>query len=124
MSDPKKVISWLRPALDTDDCLIELPYNVVKAIYELLKEQEPRVLTLEELRSLDGTDHFVWLEDNGEYELYDCYAEVTTYQNNVELNAFGREVEFEPDNEEYGKTWRCWSAKPSNEKREMTPWTE
>lgn len=87
-----------------------------------LDAQEPRVLTLEELRSLDGTDHFVWLEDNGEYELYDCYAEVTTYQNNVELNTFGREVEFEPDNEEYGKTWRCWSAKPSNEKREMTPW--
>ena len=96
---------------------------LTKAI-EALTAQEPRVLTLEELRSLDGTDHFVWLEDNGEYELYDCYAEVTTYQNNVELNTFGREVEFEPDNEEYGKTWRCWSVKPSNEKREAVPWQD
>ena len=95
-----------------------------------LEEQEPRVLTLDELRSLNGTDHFVWLEDNGGYTLnggyalYDCYAEVTAYRNNVELNTFGSEVEFEPDNEEYGKTWRCWSAKPSNEKREATPWME
>lgn len=57
MSDPKKVISWLRPALDTDDCLIELPYNVVKAIYELLKEQEP----VKPYLDYDGSDAWrVW----------------------------------------------------------------
>ena len=100
---------------------------LTKAI-EALTEQEPRVLTLEELRSLNGTDHFVWLEDNGGYTLnggyalYDCYAEVTAYRNNVELNIFGSEVEFEPDNEEYGKTWRCWSARPTEEQREAVPW--
>lgn len=111
--------------IPTED-LIEAFELAVKA----LEEQEPRVLTLDELRSLNGTDHFVWLEDNGGYTLnggyalYDCYAEVTAYRNNVELNTFGSEVEFEPDNEEYGKTWRCWSAKPSNEKREATPWME
>ena len=103
--------------IPTED-LIEAFELAVKA----LEEQEPRVLTLEELRSLDGTDHFVWLEDNGEYDLYDCYAEVTTYQNNVELNTFGREVEFEPDNEEYGKTWRCWSARPTEEQRKAVKW--
>ena len=111
--------------IPTED-LIEAFYLAVKA----LEEQEPRVLTLEELRSLNGTDHFVWLEDNGGYTLnggyalYDCYAEVTAYRNNVELNTFGSEVEFEPDNEEYGKTWRCWSVKPSNEKREAVPWQD
>ena len=103
--------------IPTED-LIEAFELAVKA----LEEQEPRVLTLEELRSLDGTDHFVWLEDNGEYELYDCYAEVTAYRNNVELNIFGSEVEFEPDNEEYGKTWRCWSARPTEEQRKAVKW--
>lgn len=97
---------------------------IMRKARDLLKAQEPRVLTLDELRSLDGTDHFVWLEDNGEYDLYDCYAEVTTYQNNVELNTFGREVEFEPDNEEYGKTWRCWSARPSDAQRRAVKWDE
>ena len=111
--------------IPTED-LIEAFELAVKA----LEEQEPRVLTLDELRSLNGTDHFVWLEDNGGYTLnggyalYDCYAEVTAYRNNVELNTFGSEVEFEPDNEEYGKTWRCWSVKPSNEKREAVPWQD
>ena len=109
--------------IPTED-LIEAFYLAVKA----LEEQEPRVLTLEELMSLNGTDHFVWLEDNGGYTidggyaLYDCYAEVTAYRNNVELNIFGSEVEFEPDNEEYGKTWRCWSAKPTDELREAVQW--
>ena len=102
---------------------------LTKAI-EALTEQEPRVLTLEELRSLNGTDHFVWLEDNGGYTLnggyalYDCYAEVTAYRNNVELNIFGSEVEFEPDNKEYGKTWRCWSARPSDTQRRAVKWDE
>ena len=103
--------------IPTED-LIEAFELAVKA----LEEQEPRMLTLEELRSLDGTDHFVWLEDNGEYALYDCYAEVTAYRNNVELNIFGSEVEFEPDNEEYGKTWRCWSARPTEEQRKAVKW--
>ena len=109
--------------IPTED-LIEAFYLAVKA----LEEQEPRVLTLEELRSLNGTDHFVWLEDNGGYTLnggyalYDCYAEVTAYRNNVELNIFGSEVEFEPDNEEYGKTWRCWSARPTEEQRKAVKW--
>lgn len=96
--------------------------NACNLIEELLKDQEPRVLTLEELRSLNGTDHFVWFEDNGGYDFYDCYAEVITYRNNVELNTFGSEVEFEPDNEEYGKTWRCWSSRPTDEQREAVPW--
>ena len=109
--------------IPTED-LIEAFELAVKA----LEEQEPRVLTLDELRSLNGTDHFVWLEDNGGYTLnggyalYDCYAEVTAYRNNVELNTFGREVEFEPDNEEYGKTWRCWSARPTEEQRKAVKW--
>lgn len=133
MIDRDKVISRLQiirtwaevgknyNGIQGDDCLRDV-VNWIDDALVLLKEQEPRVLTLEELRSLDGTDHFVWLEDNGEYDLYDCYAEVTTYQNNVELNTFGREVEFEPDNEEYGKTWRCWSARPSDTQRRAVMW--
>ena len=107
---------------DCKESMMRSALELLKADMTYLKEQEPRVLTLEELRSLDGTDHFVWLEDNGEYALYDCYAEVTAYRNNVELNIFGSEVEFEPDNEEYGKTWRCWSARPTEEQRKAVKW--
>ena len=126
MSDRKNLISDFEYAVRKADAegwdFVVLTTEDGFEILNMLKEQEPRVLTLDELRSLDGTDHFVWLEDNGEYELYDCYAEVTTYRNNVELNTFGREVEFEPDNEEYGKTWRCWSARPTEEQRKAVKW--
>lgn len=89
-----------------------------------MKDNEPRVLTLNELRALYDTDHFVWVEDNGDDDCFDGYAEVDIYKEKVELFEFGNEVQWEPDNDNYGKTWRCWSAKPTEEQKEATPWTE
>ena len=26
--------------------------------------------------------------------------------------------------DEYGKTWRCWTSRPTDEQMEATPWAE
>lgn len=100
----------------TADCICKLE--------EALKAQEPRVLTLEELRQLEHTDHIIWIEANGDPESFDGYAEVTTniVTKDIELFVPGNEVEFIPDNKNYGKTWRCWSSKPTDEQREAVKW--
>lgn len=89
-----------------------------------LKDNEPRVLTLDELRALYDTVHFVWVEDNGDDNCFNGYAEVDVYKEKVELFEFGNEVQWEPDNDNYGKTWRCWSARPTDEQREAVPWQD
>lgn len=119
MTDPKKVISWLRPALDTDDCLIELPYNVVKAIYELLKAQEPRVLTLEEVTAGDEC----WLEHkSGVCGYVDCY--ICTGNRSVEVWRTSKQGPDYLSWERYLKGWRCWSARPTDEQREAVKWQD
>lgn len=96
----------------------------------LLKNQEARVMTLEEARETLHTAEFLYCEDrnddtreggllrgvlngsgywdliNGEYMTLDCLDE-------------GEDLE-----SEYGKTFRFWTAKPSPEQMRETSWKE
>ena len=89
-----------------------------------MKDNELRVLTLEEVKKLQYIrDGAIWLElfCNG---LFPTFPEFS----NKSLTFFvaipfdGYRSVFE--NDWYGKTWRCWSARPTDEQREATPWTE
>lgn len=93
-------------------------------VINYLADQVPRVLSLKQLRELEGTYHFIWVETNGEPDCFNGYAEVTTnYMSKaVELFSFGNEVEWIPSNDRYGKTWRCWNLKPDEDQMENTPW--
>lgn len=105
-------------------CTDELMKDALALICEQREIHKPRVLTLEELRQLDGTEHFVWVENNGDEDCYDGYGEITiSYLSSfVEIFQFGNEVEWKPCNNDYGKTWRCWSARPTNEQRKAVKW--
>ena len=139
MIDRKKMINALRDIADyfcacrknavTNGAAarrFEIYVEAAEDAVELLKAQEPRVMTLDELRQLEHTDHIVWIEANGDPESFDGYAEVTTnfVTKDIELFVPGNEVEFIPDNKNYGKTWRCWSSKPTDKQREAVPWQE
>lgn len=135
MSDLDKVIKDLRRArriafdgemcqiMDADDALT-VAYAIDDALI-LLSEQEPRVLTLEELKTIGDKDA-VYLE--------------TIVMNLGEPNV--KPAIYQPDNSDdeyvcivstwcksgfygphnYLKTWRCWSAKPTDEQRGAVPW--
>lgn len=75
----------------------------------LLKAQEPRVMTLEELRKYSGP---VWVEWRDKRYEYDNGWEVATFTEN-----------YAAEGETYnGKEYRYWTAKPTDEQREATPW--
>lgn len=126
MTDREKVINGLEQFISDFRPFVgnKADWQRVDDALELLKAQEPRVLTLNELRALYDTDHFVWVEDNGDDDCFDGYAEVDIYKEKVELFEFGNEVQWEPDNDNYGKTWRCWSSRPTDEQREVAPWEQ
>lgn len=66
---------------------------------ELLRGWEPRVLTLEEAKKAE----VCWLEQRG----YEPYATDDADTWNPEI---------------YGKAYRCWSAKPTDEQRKAEKW--
>ena len=117
----EEVIEGLKKVWDAFDHMEhDLYADYVFDALKMLKDQEPRVLTLEEVRD---EYEVVWLEtkylsptvclfDNGESNvdwLYFVFGLDDSYGESVHL---------------YGKNWRCWSAKPTDEQREVVPWTE
>ena len=75
-----------------------------------------RVMTLEEL----VVDDVVWLED------YDKDTTVPgIYCNSNDTNTiFATRMKgyLFVNNDEYGSRWRCWTSRPTDEQKEVTPW--
>lgn len=106
--------------IPTED-LIEAFDLAVKA----LKEQEPRVLTIEEVKTYP-TDKALWFEGKTIIPvLPDCRAE-QRYENQLGVEVIDTFYDFplwfDSYNIPYKYGWRCWSAKPTEEQREATPW--
>jgi len=78
----------------------------------LLKEQEPRVMTREEV--IHSND-WIWYEWKN-----------THYGWTVAVNCDGKWIEWEDSTTdqlcEYGKKWRCWTYRPTPEQMRDTPW--
>ena len=98
---------------------LEKAREEIKWLRGMLKEQEARVMTLEEVKA------FVWdycyLEEErlpgkeyrmvcGDYALtcitWPCVASMS----------------IQHGDESYGRKWRCWSSKPTDEQREAVKW--
>lgn len=120
------------------DCNLDCPYYdacsvgspVPAVLYDalaLLKEQEPRVMTLEEFKLLpDESDVFL--------EEIDCIVVAATISRQCEKWGARTDVTFfygiestsyESDeyyNEDYGRWWRCWTSRPSEQQMRDTKW--
>lgn len=86
---------------------------------KLLKEQEPRVMTLDEINGMEWD--YCYVEDEvimdktqrmmfGEHRIH-CI----TWPSIASYKMFYGE-------DGYGKRWRCWTSKPTAEQREATLW--
>lgn len=97
------------------DCV---PVSLLKDALELLKAQEPRVMTLEEIaKSEIGFLEFTTEEDITQALLIDVYAD-----NTVGVITPDEDGEYWLPTNEYGKTWRCWTSRPTDEQREKVKW--
>lgn len=85
----------------------------------LLREQEPRVMTLEEVKAYDWD--YCYLEEErlpgkeyravcGDYALTCITWPCVT------------SMRIQHGDEKYGKKWRCWTHKPTDEQRKAVKW--
>ena len=90
----------------------------------LLKAQEPRVLTLDEVIQWEGAFWLEYIEEDSDYLCCWGYAFFScASQNAIELIVRdGYRPLYSFIRNEYGARWRCWSARPSDEQRRATPW--
>ena len=131
MTDRQKVIRALEccSQLDIDDiCPAECPYaqdvccgtvQLMADALELLKEQEPRVLTLEEVHEMAWD--YCYLEEE---VIKDKVLQIYTGKYRIKcitwpsiascVLTFGDDA--------YGKRWRCWTSRPTDEQRKAVKW--
>lgn len=94
--------------------------KVIDSAVNLLKEQEPRVMTRVEIEQSE--ECIVWFED----DQFNCYALVDGIdQRNgwVWLSTAGNMgLQQRRDCENYGKKWRCWTKRPTEDQRKAVKW--
>ena len=94
--------------------------HLLRDAHDLLKAQEPRVMTLDEVK----TAEVVWIEQVGE-----CVPaiKIRTVEDGKILFAYSYEENIHTINimpKYYGKISRCWASRPTDEQREAASWAE
>lgn len=109
-------------------CLNRLKHDVL----QLLKEQEPRVLTLEEVIQhyslpLVFPDDFCMQEDYYE-DIQPLYFEFPHDNEDPWIVHWRGHAQVGQYLDEWGNTynmeWRCWTAKPTDEQKKAVKWDE
>ena len=88
------------------------------ALAAALRRYEPpvRPLTLEEL--IDSTDGPVYIESQKREDLIGKFTAAVTCHRIIWSDGT------ESNLDRYGKTWRCWPRKPTDEEREAAGWED
>ena len=121
MTDKEKVIKWVEKQIKSNDYWNKdyidwIPVSMFKDVLALVKVQEPRVLTLEEIQN--NCPDYVYLEWLN--HCICCIKDEGKSNKSVGYFAYGIEgsyYQFLWDT--YGVKWRCWTAKPTDEQRKQ-----
>jgi hypothetical protein len=120
MADREKVITDVEEAIKILGKVDELTFWLdfvrvaVERALELLKEQEPRVLTLEE-----ATEDECWFEyingscGNADVDMKDNKTAIIYRTNRRPVQVLITD---------YMKKWRCWDRRPTDEQRKAVKW--
>lgn len=93
--------------------------QTLKDALALLKAQEPRVMTLEEVKMLDSDYYYLEsLRSPGKElrEIVGAYGLTCVTWPSI---TWARQTMGDSG---YGKTWRCWTSRPDDATREAIPW--
>ena len=130
MTDRKDPIALLETAYDNmlesrnsggdqkERLIIDAEEKVLKAI-DLLRTQEPRVMTLEEALHAP----FAWTETRDGYMSIRRIRGIRNEPTNMTVEGFSITMAIIPK-AKYGRFVRCWTSRPTDAQREATPWAK
>lgn len=119
-----KLVNEYRSKCPYGKCETGCVKTLAKDALELLKEQEPRVLTLDEAAAAQEVWVEAWLSVPKKYVIMVTSLYLTDDCKNFELELLGTDKKAFMLAEAYGHTWRCWSAKPTDDQRKAVKWDE
>lgn len=122
MVDREKVIKGLESLeMRLVECGDKLDASVVQYALAILKAHEPRVMTLEEVKMLDSDYYYLESMRSPGKELREIVGAYGLTCVTWPSITWARQTMGDSG---YGKTWRCWTARPTEEQRKAVKWDE
>ena len=126
MADRGKVIEGLECIMRSkpEDCVkvcggaYKCAPAVARDAVELLREPEQRVMTLGEIFTAQKTD--TWYETRNEEAIHPLMLVET--ENSIKHQCAYFWPGIVAPIKGYGKTWRCWTARPTDERKKAVKW--
>lgn len=124
MADREKVIKAVQDGLDffedrAHGSRFEAWIQAQKDALALLKAQEPRVMTLEEVKMLDSDYYYLESMRSPGKELREIVGAYGLTCVTWPSITWARQTMGDSG---YGKTWRCWTSRPTREQMEAVKW--
>ena len=124
MTDRENLFSLMKqcktPVWDrffSDSEMLQLADHLIAHGVMVKGPQKP--LTVEEAT---GTLDIVWFEQKHGYATHPCDAVIAIDCVNVSMATIGYSLRTLRPIKDYGKTWRCWAEKPTDEERMAAEW--
>ena len=115
---------------ENDECRSDVcPYvkctdckeQMIRDALALLKEQEARVMKMEEIRS--GAVEVAWIEDADKPDVIPgIWFRLSNEGEDEAVDIHIRDGFIGARLAVYGKLWRCWTSRPTPEQMRETPW--
>lgn len=92
-------------------------------VMDYLSAQEPRVVTLEEVKQHNNQDGCVWFEQPTYNAVAAFVRQDEEYTEIISPYLLGEPINHGyMANRFYGKAWRCWTSRPTEAQREKVKW--
>lgn len=120
MADAFSLLKEQEEQIKNRDESLEKALEEIKWIRGMLKEQEPRVMTRLEIEQSE--ECIVWFEDD-QFDSYALVDGIDQRNSWVWLSTVGNMgLQQRRDCENYGKKWRCWTKRPTEDQRKAVKW--
>ena len=111
---------------DCDSCPVGFgeacALNLKRAALELLKSQEPRVMTWEEAQANVNQGPFIIMEVRDSTGTEIDFGVLVDDSYEMSEGSLLTVSDFWMLEDDYGKRFRCWTSRPTDEQREATQW--
>lgn len=99
-------------------------YDMIRDALDLLKEQEPRVLTVDELNLAADESVICYVEFFDKLAVNVTAPHLIGTGKWVNIPYLGTVISRTARVDAYNREWRCWNHKPTDEQRKAVPWDD
>ena len=99
--------------------------EICREVIGFLESQMPRVMTWREIvHSIEIEAPAIWLDDRDKIHVIPALTIISCVTNSENATFVVRGKRIDVKHSDYGKRWRAWTARPTEEQRKTVKWDD